>query len=106
MQKGILRSCALFALVVLCVQRPLSSAEISLAVKFHALRQRPLQHSNIQKHSRLPAVLRLFDKEIVKRHRFHVRALMMPFCIERLALGYSVQKKFFVFLFDFHLAHT
>ena len=34
--------------------------------------------SNIQKHSRLPAAVRLLDSEIVKRHRFHVRALMMP----------------------------
>jgi hypothetical protein len=45
-------------------------------------------------------------REIVKRHRFHVRALMMPFRVERLALSYSVQKKFFVFLFDFQLAHA
>ena len=71
-----------------------------------ALRQRTLQHSNIQKHPCFPTTLRSLDKEIVKRHRFYVRALMMPIRIERFALGYSVQKKFFVFLFDFQLAHA
>src|SRR5215211_7871559 len=62
--------------------------------------------SNIQKDSRLPAAIGSLDREIVKRHCFHVRALMMPIGVERFALGYSVEKKFFIFLFDFHLAHA
>ena len=62
------------------------------------------RNSNIQKHSRLPAALRSLDREIVKRHRFHVCSLMMPFRIERFALGCCLHKIIFVFLGYLHLS--
>src|SRR5215469_2029289 len=62
--------------------------------------------SDIQKHPRFPAALRSLDREIVKRHRFHVRALMMPFRIERFALGRCFHEISFISLGDFHFSHA
>jgi len=60
--------------------------------------------SNIQKHPRLPSAVDLFDREIVKRHRFHIRALKMPLHIERFALGRCLHKIIFVSLGDLHFS--
>ena len=60
--------------------------------------------SNIQKHSRLPAAVGSLDREIVKRHRFHVCALMMPFRIERFTLGRCFQKIKFISLSDLNFS--
>ena len=66
--------------------------------------QRGVPTSNIQKHSRLPAALRSLDREIVKRHRFHIRALMMSFRIERFALGRCLHKINFISFVDLHFS--
>ena len=43
----------------------------------------------------------------MKRHRFHVRALVMSsFRIERFALGCSLYKIIFIFLGDLHFSHA
>jgi hypothetical protein len=42
----------------------------------------------------------------VERHRFHVRALMMPFCIERFTRGRCLHKIIFISLGDLHFSHA
>ena len=42
----------------------------------------------------------------MKRHRFHVRALVMSFRIERFALGCSLYKIIFIVLDDLHFSHA
>src|SRR6516164_5768760 len=63
------------------------------------------KHSNIQKHSRFPTAVRLLDSEIVKRHRFHIRALMMPFRIERFALSRCLYEKRFISVVDLYFSY-
>src|SRR6516165_9471978 len=62
--------------------------------------------SNIQKHSRLPAAVRLRDDEIMKRHCFHIRALMMPFRIERFALSRCLYEIHFISVVDLHFSYA
>ena len=61
--------------------------------------------SNIQKHSRLPTAVRLLDDEIMKRHCFHIRALMMPFRIERFALSRCLYEIHFISVVDLHFSY-
>src|SRR5262249_58174675 len=63
------------------------------------------KHSDIQKHSRLPTAVRLLDDEIMKRHCFHIRALMMPFRIERLAPSRCLYEIHFISVIDLHFSY-
>src|SRR4029434_10818083 len=69
-------------------------------------RQDCLRHSNIQKSSRFPTNVRSLDSEIVKRHCFHVRALMMPFRIERFALSRCLYEIHFISVVDLHFSYA
>ena len=84
--------------MIMCVEEHFSTPRLR--------RQDCLRHSNIQKNSRLPAAFHSLDREIVKCHRFHVRALMMPFRIERFALGGCLHKVNFISLVDLHFSYA